>query len=187
MPPTRRSPSVGADVLSTREQLMAVALEFFAEHGVDGVSLAAITEAARASNASAIQYHFGSKDGLLDAIVDRYEERAQARRVELATALAERGEVTLRDEVETLVVPWAEMLGRADGVAFLRLVGQLLTHPRFSIVDRHRKALASASQGLLGGLRRAEERNPARWTARWILVTGLIFHGLADYAQMRTS
>ncbi|MGH7896686.1 MAG: TetR/AcrR family transcriptional regulator, partial [Candidatus Binatia bacterium] len=65
------------------------------------MSLAAITEAAHASNASAIQYHFGSKDGLLEAIVDEYEKRAEARRAELATALADRGEFTLRDEVET--------------------------------------------------------------------------------------
>ena len=159
----------------------------FAEHGIDGVSLAAITAAAGTGNTSAIQYHFGSKDGLLEAILDEYERRANARRIELAQALSESGSSTLRKEVETLVLPWGELLTQPDGVAYLQLVGQLLGHPRFPIVERHRRALASASGGLLAGLRRAEERDPQRWMSRWILVTGLLFHGLADYAAMKSA
>jgi AcrR family transcriptional regulator len=163
---------------------MRAALESFAAQGIDGVSLAAITEAAGASNASAIQYHFGGKDGLIEAILDDYEQVTDGRRLELAAELSERGRPSLRDEVSTLVIPWAELLEHRDGVAYLKLLGQLVGHPRFSIVERHRKALAKASGGLLAGLRRAEERDPQQWTSRWILVTGLLFHGFADYAAM---
>ncbi len=166
---------------------MHAALEAFAAHGIDGASLAEITEAAGASNASAIQYHFGGKDGLIEAILDNYERITDTRRLELAAALSERGHPSLRDEISTLVLPWAEMLGRPDSVAFLKLLGQLVGHPRFSIVERHRKALAAASGGLLAGLRRAEARDPQRWASRWILVTGLLFHGFADYAAMTPS
>ena len=184
MPPDRRDPPARADAIATRARLVHAGLSLFAEHGTDGVSLSAITEAAEASNASAIQYHFGSKDGLLEAILDEYEERTSARAQELASGLPE--SPTTRQEVEAFVLPMGELLGQPDGIAYLKLVGQLLGHPRFSIVDRHRKGLASASRGLLGGLRRAEERDPQRWTSRWILVTGLLFYGLADYAAMQS-
>ncbi len=176
-----------SDALATRARLIRVGLKSFAKHGVDGVSLAAITDAAGASNASAIQYHFGDKDGLIEAILDEYGEVTDARRLELAKAGSERGRPSLRDEVSTLVLPWAELLEHADGVAYLKLLGQLVGHPRFSIVERHRKALAQASDGLLAGLRRAEARDPQLWTSRWILVTGLLFHGFADFAAMTST
>ncbi len=166
---------------------MRAAIAAFAAQGIDGVSLVAITEAAGASNASAIQYHFGGKDGLIEAILDDYEQVTDGRRLELAAELSERGRPSLRDEISTLVLPWAELLEHRDGVAYLKLLGQLVGHPRFSIVERHRKALTKASGGLLAGLRRAEERDPQRWTSRWILVTGLLFHGFADYAAMTST
>ncbi|MCP5045407.1 MAG: TetR/AcrR family transcriptional regulator, partial [bacterium] len=166
---------------------MRAAIAAFAAQGIDGVSLAAITEAAGASNASAVQYHFGGKDGLIEAILDDYEQVTDGRRLELAAELSERGRPSLRDEISTLVLPWAELLEHRDGVAYLKLLGQLVGHPRFSIVERHRKALTKASGGLLAGLRRAEERDPQRWTSRWILVTGLLFHGFADYAAMTST
>src|SRR5665811_1673394 len=44
-----------------------VAERLFAEHGMEGVGLRAITAEARVNLAS-IAYHFGSKDGLLEAV-----------------------------------------------------------------------------------------------------------------------
>jgi AcrR family transcriptional regulator len=54
---------------STKEQLVTTAERLFALHGIDGVSLRQIGAAAGIGNNSAVQYHFGSKDGLLKAIL----------------------------------------------------------------------------------------------------------------------
>ena len=43
--------------------------ELFAAHGIDGVSIRAIAEAA-GIDSSMIKYHFGSKDGLVNAVVE---------------------------------------------------------------------------------------------------------------------
>ena len=64
---SRRRPS--ANARSTKEQLVTTAERLFALHGIDGVSLRQIGGAAGIANNSAVQYHFGSKGGLVRAIL----------------------------------------------------------------------------------------------------------------------
>jgi AcrR family transcriptional regulator len=54
----------------TRERLLNAAEQLFAEHGVSGTTLRALTKAANV-NLAAVHYHFGGKEGLLDAVVER--------------------------------------------------------------------------------------------------------------------
>jgi AcrR family transcriptional regulator len=58
----------------TRDTLLAEAIEFSARHGLSGVSLRQMAEALGTSHRMLI-YHFGSKDGLLVAIVNEMEAR----------------------------------------------------------------------------------------------------------------
>ena len=58
---------------ATRDQLISTAEALFAAQGLDGVSLNEITRAAGQRNASALQYHFGGKEGLLDAILEKHQ------------------------------------------------------------------------------------------------------------------
>src|ERR1700757_4705681 len=55
---------------STKEQLVTTAERLFAVHGIDSVSLRQICAEAGNANNSAVQYHFGSKDRLLQAIFE---------------------------------------------------------------------------------------------------------------------
>jgi AcrR family transcriptional regulator len=64
---------------STRERLLDAAEELFALHGIQGTSLRALTRRAEV-NLAAVHYHFGSKDGLLDAVVGRRAETLNAQR-----------------------------------------------------------------------------------------------------------
>src|SRR5690242_8727288 len=59
-----------ADLETTRDRILDLAEDMFAESGIDKVSLRAVTAAAGV-NVSAIHYHFGSKDELLRAIFIR--------------------------------------------------------------------------------------------------------------------
>ena len=54
----------------TRERLLNAAEQLFAERGISGTTLRALTKAAKV-NLAAVHYHFGSKEGLLDAVVER--------------------------------------------------------------------------------------------------------------------
>jgi AcrR family transcriptional regulator len=54
--------------MGTREQIIKVASELFAEQGFDGVSIRDITSRAEV-NLSAVTYHFGSKEALFGAVI----------------------------------------------------------------------------------------------------------------------
>ena len=57
----------------TRGRILSAALELFAEHGFEGASTRAIAERA-GINLPAIQYYFGSKEGLYGAIVEQFTQ-----------------------------------------------------------------------------------------------------------------
>lgn len=57
-----------------REQLIAGAVDVFAQHGYAGGSVRAIADQAGVSHATLIQ-HFGSKEGLLTAVLEEWDRR----------------------------------------------------------------------------------------------------------------
>ncbi len=68
---------------------MTTAERLFAQHGIDGVSIRQILQAAGVANNSAVQYHFESKAGLVRAIFDhRAPYLAERRRLLWAQAPA---------------------------------------------------------------------------------------------------
>jgi AcrR family transcriptional regulator len=62
---------VGRDATATRDKLLRAAEYLFARQGLD-VPIRDIHARAEQRNASAIQYHFGGRDELIDAIVERH-------------------------------------------------------------------------------------------------------------------
>src|SRR4051794_41913128 len=65
---------------STKEQIVLAAEALFAERGVEGVSLRQIGTAAGNGNNSAVQYHFGTKDRLVQAVFEVRLPRLPERR-----------------------------------------------------------------------------------------------------------
>jgi AcrR family transcriptional regulator len=57
-----------------REQIIAVAVDVFGEHGFAGGSIRAIAEQACVSHAALIQ-HFGSKEGMLMAVLQEWDRQ----------------------------------------------------------------------------------------------------------------
>ena len=74
-PPTLR-PLTQARAEQTRERILKIARDHFAEHGFDGVSVRDIAEAAQTTH-SMITYHFGSKEQLWRESVRDMFMRAQ--------------------------------------------------------------------------------------------------------------
>jgi AcrR family transcriptional regulator len=71
-----------SDFDDTPARLVAAAERLFAEDGEEATSLRAITRAAL-SSAAAAHYHFGGRDGLLRAVLDRHLGGRQGRRLKL--------------------------------------------------------------------------------------------------------
>lgn len=110
------------DATATRERLVRAAAELFAEQGVDAARSRDIVKAAGQANDSAIGYHFGSREGLLEAILDRHIEAEERTR---AADLPGLEQADLETRVEALVRPTAEELRTRDGRRFLRIIVQL--------------------------------------------------------------
>jgi AcrR family transcriptional regulator len=114
------------DPLATRDRLMVVGQRLFARHGVYQVSLRALHEEAGQRNASALHYHFGSREGLLDAILTRHNRTIEDERARVLDRLVAQGRADdVRSLVAAVVEPMSRKLADADGREFLRIVAQL--------------------------------------------------------------
>lgn len=113
-----------------------------AERGLPALTLKDVQIAASQSNKSAAKYHFGSREGLLDAVVEARMSRVNARRHEMLTALQDSTEVpTSRQLVEALVRPLAaETLGRPESF-YARFLVQAVFDPALAdLLTKHLQA-----------------------------------------------
>ena len=99
----------------TRHQLIAAAERLFAERGIHAVSLREINAAAGQRNASALQYHFDGRDGLLTAILHKHGRDIEIARHTLLDAYESEGTPDLRTLAGALVRPAAAKLADRDG------------------------------------------------------------------------
>jgi AcrR family transcriptional regulator len=106
-----------------RACIVDVAERLFAEEGL-AVSLRQVGAEAGQRNNSAVQYHFGSREGLVAAIVAARSHSVEARRAELVAELAAMPAPPVRALVGLLVRPLAETLtaGRSHYLRFLTRV-----------------------------------------------------------------
>jgi len=114
---------VPRDATETRERLLAEARRLFATQGVFQTTSREIVEAAGQRNVSALTYHFGSRDGVLAAILLGFDQVLDAERGELLARIGEAA--STRELVAALLVPYARPLATVEGREYLRIVAQL--------------------------------------------------------------
>lgn len=114
----------------TRARLLRAGEQLFARHGIDRVPLRELYEAAGQRNSSALHYHFGSREGLLDAIREQHLGRIEAHRRDLLDAVdASAAPDRVPALVRALAVPLLAELETASGRDFLRIVPLLMERP----------------------------------------------------------
>jgi AcrR family transcriptional regulator len=114
------------DASATRDRLLDAATRAFAEHGVHNASLIEITRQAGQRNRSALSYHFGSRDGVLCAVLDRSVPFLAQREGELLAVAAKQPSTHVRSVVEAIVRPAAELAERDwRGRACLLIIAEL--------------------------------------------------------------
>jgi AcrR family transcriptional regulator len=114
---------------STRVMLMEVAERLFATRGIEAVTLREIQQAAGQSNTSVIRYHFGSRDGLIRALISYRQASLGTDRQEMLASMREQGkEADPRAVVWLLVRPLANSI--AAGEMFAPFLARLAEDPR---------------------------------------------------------
>jgi AcrR family transcriptional regulator len=97
------------DASETRRKLLDAAALAFAEDGVRNASMVDITRRAGQRNSGALHYHFGSREGVLCAVLAEHVDFLATREGELLAVARERPDDDLRSAVEAVVRPAAEL------------------------------------------------------------------------------
>jgi AcrR family transcriptional regulator len=146
---------------STKDRILAAAEELFARTGVARTSLRAITALARV-NLAAVNYHFGSKDGLVEEVYRRRLEPLNRARLANLDRLEKRArKPSLEAILEAFMTPVASLARdpAQGGPTVMRLLGQ--THAEAEapfkawfageyrrVLERYHAALCKALPGL---------------------------------------
>jgi AcrR family transcriptional regulator len=113
--------------VETRDALLDAAERLFADVGIDGASLRSITSEAGANLAS-VNYHFGSKEGLVRAVLARRFRPITEQRLAMLDACEAKaggGGPELECVLRAFVAPVITMLANDDSAHFIRFMGRL--------------------------------------------------------------
>jgi AcrR family transcriptional regulator len=117
----------------TRTRILDAAEELFMQHGFEGTSMRQLTSRAGV-NLAAVNYHFGSKDALIEALFRRrLDPMNTARLAEIERLESEAGGRPLSPEtvIRAFVGVSLRMIEdtKAGGRTFIRLLGRTYTEP----------------------------------------------------------
>ncbi len=174
----------GAGV-ETRQLLIAAASRAFAEHGTAHASLLDITRQAGQRNRGAVHYHFGSREGLVAAVLDQHASFLAERELALL-ALARERPGDLGAAVEAAARPTTELAETSSsGRHYVQIVAELVAEERIDVHPDVRGALERT-----GGYAVFEEiraRVPAMpehlVDERLALMTSFLLRAISDRAR----
>jgi len=117
----------------TKERILDAAEAMFMEHGFEATSLRAITTAAGV-NLAAVNYHFGSKEELFQAVLTRRLDPMNQQRLDLLTRLereASPGPLPCDRILSAMFIPALKLARDPErgGKDFLRLLGRAYADP----------------------------------------------------------
>jgi len=178
-------PEPARRILDTAERL-------FAFHGIEGVSLRTISQHSGHKNNYAIQYHFKSKIGLLNAIfADRYTVLEQRMAEILATLESKASAPKCRDLIAAALMPTAELVDEQGQRVHARFMLQFLTQftPWTGVmIPPNRKDDTGTMRTLWFHLRRRlDYMPPGLLRIRLVSVSRMFLGGIVEWenAQLR--
>lgn len=104
--------TAAASRMDGRTKLILAAEKLFARGGIEGVSLREIAAAAGQGNHHAVQYHFRSREGLVQAVFDYRMWQMEDRRGEMLKAAKSAGKLDdARTIMEVIFLPQLDLPG----------------------------------------------------------------------------
>lgn len=123
------STAAGETKVSTKQRLIEAAETLFADEGFEKVSVRDITQMANA-NVAAVNYHFGSREGLVEIVMSRYISPVNEERIARLDALERRAAgkaLALEEIIEAFVRPFTTQVRRSElsEKLFFKLMGRM--------------------------------------------------------------
>ena len=117
---------------ATRTALIEAAERLIAEKGLADVSTREILQEAGQRNQSALQYHFGSKKGLIGATISERTSQLDQERLRMLDEIGDNP--SLRQLFEVLILPLGELMkSKAAGANYLNFLSQAITQPNWEL------------------------------------------------------
>ncbi|NHC24939.1 TetR/AcrR family transcriptional regulator [Nocardioides sp. IC4_145] len=172
----------------TRQRLVDAALRAFADHGVHNASLLEITRQAGQRNRGAVHYHFGSREGMIAAVLEQHADDIGRREIELIEAARNRPDDDLASVVEALVRPVTEVSEMGwRGRCYIVIVGELVQQDITPLGPEVEAAMARTGGYELFALLRDRLQPMAMdvplENERLALVTSFVMRAVADRAR----
>ncbi|HET9817774.1 MAG TPA: TetR/AcrR family transcriptional regulator [Rhodanobacteraceae bacterium] len=176
----------GNPQFSTKQRILGAAEALFAEHGFAGASLRQVTAAASV-NLAAVNYHFGSKDNLIEEVFRRRLDELSRRRLERLAETSAAGQTTLESVLDAFISPALELsLDRKGGSVFMRVLARAFAehngHLRKFLSENYGyvlKDFAAAFAQLLPQL----DREELYW--RLDIAVGALTYAMADFGMIQ--
>ena len=172
------------DTIATRNKIIATAERLFSEYGVDAVSLNEITREAEQKNKSALSYHFGSKQGLIKAIIDKHSPAVITARddyLNRATINSDVPEEVIRAVVYALS---AKLDDEEGGRFYLSVLAQLAASNSQSLYELGAEYLSEDDRVWKMGKDFFNEVPEELRMPRLLQATNMLLHSLAYLARI---
>jgi AcrR family transcriptional regulator len=183
-----RKPVAGTAEPSVRDRILTVAERLFAEHGMAGVGLRAISAEAKVNLAS-IAYHFGSKDGLLEALFAGRAAPIAEERLRLLALCSEGGKTPALEDILDAFLRPALVLGmqaRFGGPAFVKLRARLANEPEALSRKILSKAFDLSSRQFMDAIVQVLPNVPrAEIEWRFHFMLGAMFYTMANTGRIQ--
>lgn len=172
---------------ATRERLILEAERLFGEHGIDGVTMRMVCEAADQKFAGSVQYHFGDAAGLLYALFEYREEQLQPERQALLDQGREQGQLSdIRYLLRIIFEPNFRMYAANGIISYIRTHAAYLAtqrprgvaHP----VDNGSSSTVALQEAMQLLYRRLSALGPTLSALRLESLGGMFLHGISEYA-----
>jgi AcrR family transcriptional regulator len=171
---------------STKDRILGAAEELFAQFGFAGTSLRQVTSRADV-NIAAVNYHFGSKENLVNEVFRRRMDEMSERRISALKAALEQHPGELEPILAAFVEPALAMAqDRHGGGAFVRVVARAYAEKN----DRLRKFLSDHYGHVLRDFAKAIAAvvpNLSKEELYWRLdfLAGALTYAMADFGLIK--
>jgi len=182
----RKDTRVNSPHFSTKQRILDSAEALFARHGFAGASLRQVTASANV-NLAAVNYHFGSKENLINEVFRRRLDELNGQRLRALESVTATAGYTLEDVLDAFVRPaLALSQDNKGGAGFVRVLARAYAEHneqlRKFLHDNYGPALkefAAAFARLLPHL----DKQELYW--RLDIVSGALTYAMADFGMIK--
>lgn len=177
---------MNSSTFSTKQRILGAAEELFARLGFEGASLRQVTTAAGV-NLAAVNYHFGSKEALVEEVFRRRLDELNGRRLAALAGIAGRDETSLDDVLAAYIEPALDLSHDGSGGAiFVRVLARAYAEHNETLrkfLSENYGHVVRQFTAELARLLPQLSKEELYW--RFDLVTGALTHAMSGFGLIR--